>query len=353
MVFALTAILQTTLLLSPGNSGRILSKLGYSTSPGAIQTQPESQSPEVAEAAQVTNLVVKLYNQGKYGEALPLAKRAVQLREKALGADDPLVRSSLINLAEVYMALRRYGDAESLLERVVKSYEKTDPADIQVAKVLDRMALVQYAKGNLTKTEGLYKQALALREKGLGPDNSTTAQSILNLAEFYQFSGNYKQAEPLYRRLISIREKTSEPAHEEQLGEALDRYACLLRKLNRKAEAKEFEDRVYGAPVQWAGLLGPQDGAATDGFVLNGKAISLPKPSYPEEARAARVSGLVTVRVTINEKGNVVRACAVSGPTLLARESELAAYRAKFTSTMISGTPVKVTGTINYNYVAR
>jgi len=40
------------------------------------------ESPELQEASTLTTSAVKLYNQGKYGEALPLAKRALEIRDK-------------------------------------------------------------------------------------------------------------------------------------------------------------------------------------------------------------------------------------------------------------------------------
>lgn len=87
------------------------------------------------------------------------------------------------------------------------------------------------------------------------------------------------------------------------------------------------------------------------GGVLNGKATSLPKPSYPAEARAARVSGTVKVQVIIDEYGNVVSATAVSGDPLLQGVSAEAARLAKFSPTTLSGNPVKVAGVITYNFV--
>src|SRR5215813_8850527 len=42
-----------------------------------------------------------------------------------------------------------------------------------------------------------------------------------------------------------------------------------------------------------------------NGGVLNGKAISLPKPQYPAEAKTAGVGGVVRVEVLIDENGNV------------------------------------------------
>ena len=87
------------------------------------------------------------------------------------------------------------------------------------------------------------------------------------------------------------------------------------------------------------------------GGVLNGKAISLPKPSYPPAARAVRASGSVSVQVLIDENGHVVSASAVSGHPLLQQAAVSAARGARFSPTLLSGQPVKVSGVITYNFV--
>jgi TonB family protein len=84
--------------------------------------------------------------------------------------------------------------------------------------------------------------------------------------------------------------------------------------------------------------------------VLNGKAISLPRPPYPPIARAAHADGSVTVEITIDEDGNVVAARAVSGHPLLQAASVAAARNAKFTPTKLSGQAVKVQGVLVYTF---
>lgn len=88
------------------------------------------------------------------------------------------------------------------------------------------------------------------------------------------------------------------------------------------------------------------------GGVINGKALSLPKPAYPAAARAVNASGAVNVQVTIDEAGNVISATAVSGHPLLRAAAVDAAKQAKFAPTRLEGNPVKVTGVIVYNFVA-
>ncbi len=93
--------------------------------------------------------------------------------------------------------------------------------------------------------------------------------------------------------------------------------------------------------------------APISGGVLNGKAISLPKPPYPAIAKQAHASGTVVVQVTIDENGGVISAHAVSGHPLLQAVCVTAARQARFSPTKLSGQPVKVTGVITYNFVAQ
>ncbi|HEV7681656.1 MAG TPA: energy transducer TonB [Pyrinomonadaceae bacterium] len=91
---------------------------------------------------------------------------------------------------------------------------------------------------------------------------------------------------------------------------------------------------------------------AGGGGILNGRAIRLPRPDYPSQAKARHAAGVVIVQVLIDEFGNVIAACAVSGHSTLLKASEQAAREAKFSPTKLSGKPVRVVGLITYNFVA-
>jgi len=86
------------------------------------------------------------------------------------------------------------------------------------------------------------------------------------------------------------------------------------------------------------------------GGVLNGTAINLPPPSYPDAAKRMRVSGTVTVDVILDETGKVVSATASNGPQILRDAAIQAALKARFSPTKLSGQPVKVSGVINYKF---
>lgn len=87
------------------------------------------------------------------------------------------------------------------------------------------------------------------------------------------------------------------------------------------------------------------------GGVLNGKAISKPQPPFPPIAAAARAQGTVVLQITVDEEGRVISARALSGHPLLQQAAVQAARQARFTPTLLAGVPVKVVGTITYNFV--
>jgi TonB family protein len=87
-----------------------------------------------------------------------------------------------------------------------------------------------------------------------------------------------------------------------------------------------------------------------DGGVLNNKALELPKPKYPEEARKTKAAGRVTVKILLDEKGNLVSAEAIEGPEIFRPSALEAAKRAKFTLTLIGTRPVRVSGLLTYDF---
>ena len=84
--------------------------------------------------------------------------------------------------------------------------------------------------------------------------------------------------------------------------------------------------------------------------VLTSKALFLATPTYPPLARPIRLQGIVTVQVLIDESGRVVSAKAISGHPILIPEAQKAAMQSRFSPTLLSEQPVKVSGVITYNF---
>lgn len=86
------------------------------------------------------------------------------------------------------------------------------------------------------------------------------------------------------------------------------------------------------------------------GGILNSKAIELPEPVYPEEARRAKAIGKVIVSVVVDEEGKVISAEIEDGPIQFRRFALEAARKARFKPMLVAGRPVKVSGVLEYRF---
>jgi TonB family protein len=89
---------------------------------------------------------------------------------------------------------------------------------------------------------------------------------------------------------------------------------------------------------------------AVENEALSARVISLPRATYPEEAREAKVTGAVRVLATVDEQGNVVDAEAISGSPMLQAAAVAAARQAKFEPLITNGRPVKTKSVISYSF---
>jgi TonB family protein len=90
--------------------------------------------------------------------------------------------------------------------------------------------------------------------------------------------------------------------------------------------------------------------ASARSTIVTGKAISLPLPIYPKNAKDVGAEGSVTVYITIDENGQVIEAHAGGGHPYLQDAAVEAAKQAKFEPTQVDGQPVTVTASITYRF---
>jgi len=141
--------------------------------------------------------IESLRQQGRYQEAIPIAKKVLAIREKDFVPNNPDTAQSLNYLALLYYAQGDYAKAEPLYKRSLAIWEKAlGPDHPNVATSLNNLAELYRAQGDYAKAEPLYMRSLAIREKALGPDHPDVATSLNNLAGLYHAQGDYAKAEP-------------------------------------------------------------------------------------------------------------------------------------------------------------
>lgn len=200
--------------------------------------------------------VNRMYEQGRFQEAVPIASGIIDLRKETLGANHLETAAGLTNLAQLYLKLGEYDRAEPLFVSALEIREKIlGPADLDTAQSLDNLATLYRAMEHYLQAEPLYWRALEIRENVLGADHPETAAGLSNLAGLHEVLGEYEEAESLYLKSLDIREKTQGSSHPETVADLND-LAELYRALGACQKAEPLVKRVLEIREK---ALGPED----------------------------------------------------------------------------------------------
>ncbi|MCZ6485767.1 MAG: tetratricopeptide repeat protein [Acidobacteria bacterium] len=134
-------------------------------------------------------------------------------------------------------------EAEKPLLRALKEAENFGEQDPRLAKSLQALATLYRLEDKHQEAVLLLQRAVAITEKGLGPEHHTLAAYLNDLAFTNTHQDKYAEAEPLYLRALTIWEKAGRPEEDIHLAISLHNYAVLLQKMDRNAEAEKLEER--------------------------------------------------------------------------------------------------------------
>ena len=180
-------------------------------------------------AAGLSNLANLLNRSGRYDEAEPLYRQALGISEAMLGAGHPNHATHLNNLAELLRATGRYDEAEPLYRQALETTKTTlgeEHPDYSIR--LNNLGLLLTATGRYAESERLFRQALEIDAKTIGTEHPSYATRLNNLAGLLEDMGRYDEAGPLYAQMMPIvRGKLGDDHPNTRAGAA--NYARLLR----------------------------------------------------------------------------------------------------------------------------
>jgi tetratricopeptide (TPR) repeat protein len=212
--------------------------------------------------------LARLYNeQGKLADAEEHYAAALAETEKPkVWPDRELYVSTALWLARFYVEHGRYGDAEPLFRRLVEIREADRPSDASLPHYLQELAKICEAQEKYAAAEELYRRALKIAEAQDEPKDFVIVRALDELAQFFHARGRYAEAEDLSRRsLASVEEKirlhTAEATKARRrrsnakdldakikrarvpISEALDRLANIYESQDKYAESEPLRQR--------------------------------------------------------------------------------------------------------------
>jgi tetratricopeptide (TPR) repeat protein len=121
---------------------------------------------------------------------------------------------TLTELGQVAFSLRDFTQAESYFRRALTIREQalgTESVDLMQA--LNDLAAPYYSRGELEQAERLYRRALTIGEAQLGELHPDLTVSLSNLARLHQRKSEWRAAAPLLGRLLAIKQRALGETH--------------------------------------------------------------------------------------------------------------------------------------------
>ncbi len=195
-------------------------------------------------ARAIGSLAAVYANQQQYGKARELAQRAVEIQSAALPADHPELAKGHHLLAFVNLRQERYEEAE-LHERQALAIMKRHPEgrEPQIAVAANSLAMILVGLKRYAEAEALVEESLEVSEKRIGGEDLVTGALLASLGALRLRRHQDAEAERLLARSLKIYERTLGGEHPEIVSVSLV-YAQALRRLDRRAEAREYERRA-------------------------------------------------------------------------------------------------------------
>jgi tetratricopeptide (TPR) repeat protein len=194
-----------------------------------------------------------LHARGAYGEAEPLFRTAVAVKERVHGRGDPRFANALGNLALLLQETGRTDEAESHYREVIATEEKALGREHpDLARSLNNLANLLQDTGRSAEAEPLLREAIAIKERLLGSEHPSLATSLNNLANVLRSMGRTAESEPLYRGSMAIQEKAFGRDHP-HVATSRHNLGVVLREAGRYDEA---EPLLRDAVAIWSATLG-------------------------------------------------------------------------------------------------
>ncbi len=193
-------------------------------------------------------------NLGLYEQAGQHAKRAVDIRTRAFGPEEPETLRAMNSMAKMYLRQERFGEAEGLYREVLSARRRVlGPDHPDTLTSMNSLTIMYARQGRYPEAEKLFRETVEARRRILGPDHPDTLAAMANLAVVVAAQRKYQQAEELDREILDSRRRVLGPDHPDTLG-SMNNLAGVLQNEQHLPEAEKLFDETLQASRR---VLGP------------------------------------------------------------------------------------------------
>jgi len=195
---------------------------------------------QAVEAQRHYSQAIRLRSTGAYAAAVSHAEQALALQEKAPGPRSAALVRSLLLLGQLSDAQARFEVADGLYRRARGIVERpADRDELLNAQILDSQGSNLTARAKHQEAERLVKEALAIRQRILGPSHFQVAASLGTLADLHHERANVQEAATTAERALEIATSSYRPT-DIVLGDFINRVGRSQLALGNYARAEQL-----------------------------------------------------------------------------------------------------------------
>ena len=209
---------------------------------GAVRIDRELAGRPLLQAALKTTIAEVYEALALYDRARPLFVHASELYREAAGELSPEHASSLENLSQLVEITGDYDEAESLALSALRARKEIGQT-LGIADASLRLGRVVHLKGDYTRAEEQFRNALEIYRARHGEDHPKTAESLSHLGTLMEHRGHPEVAEGLHRRALSTRLRLNGYEHLDVV-ESLHNLASAVASQEKYAEAKRLYEEA-------------------------------------------------------------------------------------------------------------
>jgi eukaryotic-like serine/threonine-protein kinase len=198
-----------------------------------------ARDPELQ--AQLMHLMGTVYDKlGLYPRAESLLRRAVDIRLRVLGPQNPDSLRSKDQLSWVLLQQGRYAEAEKLVRETVESHRRLlGPEKQATLDSMTTLASVYSVEGRFAESEKLNRETLDIERRVLGTEHPDTLATMENLATVLDKEGHHDEAETTYRETLEIERRLKGLEHPDTV-DLMNNLAATLAEEGRYAESEKL-----------------------------------------------------------------------------------------------------------------
>ena len=222
----------------------------------AVELRQRASGADSLEAARTMRSLAEVYEfQGKYARTEQLLTHVLAVESRSLGEQDPETLRTMSDLAVAYRYLANYSRAQPLFTKVLEAQRDTigeeNPDTLATMSALGE----SYQKQGMSeKAAQIFTRVLAVSRKVLGEEHPTTVSAMNDLANAYLTEGQYPEAERLYSSVHEIQRRVRGEEHPNTLLTSANLALLAWREGKLDQAERMYQQLMEAAPR----VFGPQ-----------------------------------------------------------------------------------------------